>query len=58
LAYDRTIEALVVDTEKKVEGIYSVQYDQYTFEAYARQGEAYYENDVVLVQVPQNDFNN
>ena len=58
LAYDRTVEALVVDTEKKVEGIYSVQYDQYTFEAYARQGEAYYENDVVLVQVPQNDFNN
>lgn len=58
LAFDRTIECVVVGTEKKDEGIYTVEYESARFEAYAKKTDSYYENEMVLVQIPQNDFNN
>lgn len=58
LAFDRTIECVVVSTEKKDEGIYTVEYESARFEAYAKKTDSYYENEMVLVQIPQNDFNN
>ena len=58
LAFDRTIECVVVGTEKKDEGIYTVEYESARFDAYAKKTDSYYENEMVLVQIPQNDFNN
>lgn len=55
--YDITVEATVINTEKKPDNIYRVQSTGAEFDAYAIQG-SYYKNDVVLVQIPNGDYKN
>jgi hypothetical protein len=55
--YDITVDATVVDVEKKPEGIYRVRTSGAEFEAYATAGN-YYKNDIVLVQIPNGNYKN
>ena len=47
-----------MDVSEKEQGIYTVEYESARFKAYARLDESYYEKEMVLVQIPQNNFNN
>lgn len=53
--YDVTIEARVVSTEQKEDGIYKVEYEDAIFDAYS-DNSRYYEGDTVYVHVPKGDF--
>jgi len=54
--YDQTIEAKVISTARKSEGIYKVEYENGKFDAYTQDTATYYENEVVYVMVPMGDF--
>lgn len=56
LRYDQTVEGIIKSTAKKDDAIYLVETEHAQFEAYARAGESYYENEAVYVNVPQGDF--
>ena len=54
--YDKTIEARVVSTKQKAEGIYKVEFEDAIFDAYSNDNSRYYEDDTVYVHVPKGDF--
>lgn len=55
--YDITVEATVINTDLKAQGIYTVKTDNAQFDAYTIVGD-YYKNDIVMVQIPNGDYNN
>lgn len=54
--YDKTIEARVVSTKYKADGIYKVEFEDAIFDAYSNDNSRYYEGDTVYVHVPKGDF--
>ena len=50
LAFDRTIECVVVGTEKKDEGIYTVEYESARFEAYAKKTDSYSLRMILIIK--------
>lgn len=57
VSFDKTIEATIINTSKAADGIYTVAYGNSKFTAYSTET-AYRENDVVMVTVPQGNFDN
>ena len=55
LPYDKTIECEIIDTKKNTKGIYTVKYQNATFEANSLVGNLAV-GDIVYVSVPQSDF--
>lgn len=56
LEYDQTVEAKIVSTTQKAEGIYKVEYQSAIFDAYANDSSSYYNNEMVYVMIPKGDF--
>lgn len=54
---DKTIEAKIVSSAQKDNGIYKVEFDGYKFDVYATNGQIYKDNQYVYVLIPQYDFN-
>lgn len=54
--YDKTIEARVVSTKEKTNGIYKVEFEDAIFDAYSNDNSRYYEGDTVYVHIPKGDF--
>ena len=56
LEYDQTVEAKIVSTTQKADGIYKVEYQSAIFDAYANDSSSYYANEMVYVMIPKGDF--
>ena len=56
--YDVTVQATIIDVSKKPDNIYRVRTTGAEFEAYAQPGTSFYKNDIVLIQIPNNDYTN
>lgn len=55
--YDKTIKAIVTSTDQATEGIYTCQYEAITFTAFGLKN-TFEVDDVVMVNIPQNDWDN
>lgn len=56
--YDQTIEAKIISSSQRAEGIYKVEYETAKFDAYSTNGQTYYENEVVYVMIPKGQWTN
>ena len=57
LQYDITIEATIINDEQSEKGVYTVSNGNANFIAYSKDSE-YKKNDVVMVTIPQGNYNN
>lgn len=55
IKFDETIICTIIDTKKRAQGIYSVQYGAVTFDAYSDKTD-YEEYSQVYVLVPKGDY--
>lgn len=56
IRYDRTVEGIIVNTDRKTQGIYVVKYQDAEFDAYSADTSSYYKNDIVYVMIPEADW--